>query len=156
MNRWLVPVHYGRRPVLSSTQRATTCANRPTNPPVTRHRNHTRYEPQHDKTNKMTHALSEDSDQPGHQTVWSESSLSAWRNLGSLATHWTHSKASDQTWRMLRLIRVFAGRTGDFVGFVVLWLIQSLFDTINPSWVFCQTQMPYMVDTCIKTTVLPL
>ena len=24
--------------------------------------------------------------------VWSESSLSAWRNLGSLATHWTHSE----------------------------------------------------------------
>ena len=25
-------------------------------------------------------------------TVWSESSLSAWRNLGSLATQWVHSK----------------------------------------------------------------
>ena len=24
--------------------------------------------------------------------VWSESSLSAWRNLGSLATHWVHSE----------------------------------------------------------------
>ena len=24
--------------------------------------------------------------------VWSESSLSTWRNLGSLATHWAHSK----------------------------------------------------------------
>ena len=28
--------------------------------------------------------------------VWSESSLSAWRNLGSLATHWAHSQDSDQ------------------------------------------------------------
>ena len=27
--------------------------------------------------------------------VWSESSLSAWRNLGSLATHWEHSKDTD-------------------------------------------------------------
>ena len=43
--------------------------------------------------------------------VWSESSLSAWRNLGSLATHWAHSKDSDQTGRMPRLIRVFAGHT---------------------------------------------
>ena len=28
----------------------------------------------------------------GIHSVWSESSLSAWRNLGSLATHWVHSK----------------------------------------------------------------
>ena len=31
--------------------------------------------------------------------VWSESSLSAWRKLGSLATHWVHSEDSDQTGR---------------------------------------------------------
>ena len=43
--------------------------------------------------------------------VWSESSLSAWRNIKSLATHWAHSKDSGQTGRMPRLIRVFAGRT---------------------------------------------
>ena len=43
--------------------------------------------------------------------VWSESSLSAWRKLGSLATHWVHNEDSDQTGRMPRLIRVFAGRT---------------------------------------------
>ena len=49
----------------------------------------TRYEPQHDKTNKMICAPSEDSDQPGHT---------------------------------LRLIRVFAGHTGHFVGFDVLRL----------------------------------
>ena len=30
--------------------------------------------------------------------VWSESSLSQWRKLGSLATHWAHSEDSDQTW----------------------------------------------------------
>ena len=40
-----------------------------------------------------------------------QSSLSAWRNLGSLATHWAHSEDSDQTGRMPRLIWVFAGRT---------------------------------------------
>ena len=43
--------------------------------------------------------------------VWSETSLSAWRKLGSLATHWVHSEDSDQTGRMPRLIWVFAGRT---------------------------------------------
>ena len=40
--------------------------------------------------------------------VWSESSLSAWRNLGPLTTHWAHSEDSDQTGLMPRLIWVFA------------------------------------------------
>ena len=47
----------------------------------------------------------------GIRPVWSESSLSAWRNVGSLATHWVHSEDSDQTGQMPRLIWVFAGRT---------------------------------------------
>ena len=47
----------------------------------------------------------------GIRRVWSESSLSARRNLRSLATHWVHSEDSDQTGRMPRLIWVFAGRT---------------------------------------------
>ena len=40
-----------------------------------------------------------------------QSSLSAWRSIGSLATHWAHGEDSDQTGRMPRLIWVFAGRT---------------------------------------------
>ena len=40
-----------------------------------------------------------------------QSSLSAWRNLGSLATQWVHSEDSDQTGQMPRLIWVFIGRT---------------------------------------------
>ena len=55
----------------------------------------TSYEPRHDKV----------------RPVWSESLLSAWRKLGSLATHWARSEDSDQTGRMPRLIWVFAGRT---------------------------------------------
>ena len=51
-----------------------------------------------------------------------QSSLSAWRKLGSLATHWAHSEDSDKTGRMPRLIWVFAGRTCHFVGFVMRWL----------------------------------
>ena len=55
----------------------------------------------------------------GISPVWSVSSLSAWRNTGSLATHWVHSKDSwsawastlEQTGQTPRLIWVFAGRT---------------------------------------------
>ena len=53
------------------------------------------------------------------QRLRSASSLCAWRNLGSLATHWAthwaHSEDSDQTGRMARLIWVFAGCTGHFI-----------------------------------------
>ena len=59
----------------------------------------------------------------GIRPVWSESLLSAWRKLGSLATHWAHSEDSDQTGRMPRLIWVFAGCTCHFVGFVTMQLI---------------------------------
>ena len=45
------------------------------------------------------------------QPVWSESSLSSWRSIGSLATHSAHNEDSDQTGWMPRLICVFAGRT---------------------------------------------
>ena len=69
----------------------------------------------------------------GIRPVWSESSLSAWRNLGSLATHWAHSEDSDQTGRMPRLTWVFAGRTVTLL--VLTWggsysLLQSLMFTI--------------------------
>ena len=45
----------------------------------------------------------------GIRPVWSESSLSAWRNLRSLATHWTHSEDSDQTGQMPRKILIRLG-----------------------------------------------
>ena len=37
-------------------------------------------------------AASWQNQQSGIHPVWSESSLSAWRNLGALATHWAHSE----------------------------------------------------------------
>ena len=52
-----------------------------------------------------------------------QSSLSAWRKLGSLATNEVHSEDSDQTRPMPRLIWVFSGRTYHFVGFVTMRLI---------------------------------
>ena len=51
-----------------------------------------------------------------------QSSLSAWRSLGSLIVLGAYSEDSDQTGRMPRLIWVIAGRTGHFVGFVMLRL----------------------------------
>ena len=55
------------------------------------------------KDPSFLHADSEDPDQTDIP-VWSGSSLSAWRKLGSLATHWAHSKDSDQTGRTLILL----------------------------------------------------
>ena len=80
-------------------------------------------EPQYDETNNMAGASSEDSDQPGLPSVWSESSLSAWRKIGYLATHWVHSKDTDQAGRITRLIWLFVVRMCYFVGFVMLRLI---------------------------------
>ena len=55
-------------------------------------------------------------------SVWSESSLSARRKFGSLATHWAHSEDSDQTGTP-RLIWVFAERICHLAGFVMRRLI---------------------------------
>ena len=68
-------------------------------------------DPRHDKTNKVSMRPAKTQISLGIRPVWSESSLSAWRNFGLLATHWAHSEDSDQTGRMPRLIWVFAGRT---------------------------------------------
>ena len=69
------------------------------------------FQPPHDKTNNVFVRPAKTQISLGIRPVWSESSLSAWRKLGSLATHWAHSEDSDQTERMPRLIWVFAGRT---------------------------------------------
>ena len=69
------------------------------------------YELPCDKTSKMAVRPAKTQISLGIRPVWSESSLSAWRNLGSLATHWAHSKDSDQTGGMPRLIWVFTGPT---------------------------------------------
>ena len=70
-----------------------------------------KFEPRHDKANRMTVHPAKTQISLGIRPVWAESSLSAWRKLGFLATHQAHSKDSDQTGRMPRLIWVFAGRT---------------------------------------------
>ena len=67
----------------------------------------------------------------GIRSVWAESSLSAWRNLGFLATHWAHCEDSDQTRLIPRLIWVFARGTDHFVGFVMRLLILCPFALLN-------------------------
>ena len=62
------------------------------------------FEPRHDKTNKMSVRPAKTQISLVIRPVWSESSLSAWRNLGSLATHWAHREDSDQTGRTLILL----------------------------------------------------
>ena len=56
------------------------------------------------------------------RSAWA--SLSAWRKLWSVATHYTAN--TDQTGQMPRLIWVFAGRTCHFVGLVKRWLKWSM------------------------------
>ena len=65
----------------------------------------------------------------GIRPVWSESSLSAWRNIGPLTAYWAHSEDYDQTGWISRLIWVFAGRTSHFAGFVV-WRLKWFFDSL--------------------------
>ena len=81
--------------------------------------------PQLNKTNKMTCMPIEDC-MPTASAQSYQSALSIWRRFGSLATLKAHSN-SDQTGQMPRLIRVLAGPTCDFLGFIVLRLIYDRF-----------------------------
>ena len=53
--------------------------------------------------------------------VWSESSLSTWRKLGSLATHWVQSKNSDQA--NLSLCRAHSHSVGFVMSGLIIVLI---------------------------------
>ena len=75
----------------------------------------------------------------GIRPVWSETSLSTWRKLGSLATNWAHREHSDQTGWIPRLIWVFAGCTYYFVGFVMRRLIYGPANYCNDSKFIGQT-----------------
>ena len=68
------------------------------------------FKTRHDKTNK-TSVRPEKTRSAWASAQSDQSSLSAGRYLGSLATHWAYSEDPDQSRRMPRLIWVFAGRT---------------------------------------------
>ena len=80
----------------------------------------------------------------GIPPVWSESSLSTWRKLGSLSTHSVHSEDSDQTGRMPRLIWVFAGRT------LILLVLSCRGSNINSSSLMKHSDDWYTGRTLIK------
>ena len=76
-------------------------------------------EPQHDKTNKWPVRPVKTRISLGIHPVWSALSLcTQWVAKDSVLLQ-ADSKDSDQTGRMPRLIWVFAGCTGHFVGFVM-------------------------------------
>ena len=84
-----------------------------------------RNEPPHDKTKNVVSRPAKTQISLGICPVWSESSLSAWRKLGSLATHWAHSEDSDQTNAQADLSLRWAHT--HFVGFVMRRLISYIF-----------------------------
>ena len=80
------------------------------------------YDLRHDKINKMAVCPAKTQISLGIHPVWSESSLSAWRKLGFLATHWAHSEdwsdwAYAQAYLSLRWVH------NHFVGFVMSKII---------------------------------
>ena len=86
-------------------------------------------EPRHDKTNEVTVRPAKTQISLGIRPVWSESSLSTWRNIGPLTACLAHSENwSDRA--DAQVIWVFAGRTCHFVGFVV-WRLISLFHWVH-------------------------
>ena len=69
-----------------------------------------------------------------------QSSLSAWRNLGPLATHWAHSENSDQTgWSEGQADPSLCWVHTHFVGFVMRWpqsepKSEFIFSVLWKSW----------------------
>ena len=89
-----------------------------------------KFQPLHDKTNKMVCAPSKDSDQPGH----SPSLISLrWALNGYVRTKcfFMRTAKTDQIGRMPSLIWVFAGPKGHFVSFVVRRLFNERVSTLR-------------------------
>ena len=80
------------------------------------------FEPPHDKTNKITVRPSKTQISLDISPVWSESSLSAWKKLTCLATHWAHSEDWSD-WANAQADLSLRWEHSDFVGFVMRWLI---------------------------------
>ena len=79
------------------------------------------------------------------RAVWSESPLSTWRCLETLATHRVPCEDSDRTARMRRLIWVFSGRTCNLVGNAVpsTYYMCRVTSRICEQRVFASREMPY-------------
>ena len=74
------------------------------------------------KPNKMSVRPAKTQNSLGIRPVWSESSLSAWRKLGSLVvTHWAHS----EDWADAQADQSLCWGHIHFVGFVMSQLINN-------------------------------
>ena len=73
------------------------------------------------KPTRCLHAPAKTQTRPDGWPVCSESSLSAWRNLGSLATHWAHSEDWSE-WADAQADISLRWAHSHFVGFVMSWL----------------------------------
>ena len=92
------------------------------------------FEPPPDKTNNMAVRPAKTQIILGIRPVWSESSLSAWRKVGTLATHWTHNEGSEMSEieseafnviaiKLVVILNHFPGNKTVFYGiYLTLWL----------------------------------
>ena len=74
----------------------------------------------------------------GIRPVWSESWLSLWRNLGTLATHWVHSKDWSD-WADAQADLSLRWAHSHFVGFIMRWLKYTF-------WVSAQFTLQLSID----------
>ena len=85
-----------------------------------------------------------------------QSSLSAWRKVGSLATHWAHSE-DDQTEQMPRLICLRWAHS-HFVGFVMRWLIfhrrQENIFWLHLFWIYTRSTQEMKRCSCFSLFII--
>ena len=93
-------------------------------------------EPSCDKTNKVSVRPAKTQISLGIRPVWSESSLSPWRKLGSLATHWAHSKDWSD-WADAQADLSLCWAHNHIVGFVT----RQLNCELSPSLVICYCKL---------------
>ena len=102
----------------------------------------------------------------GIHPVWSESSPSAWRKLGSWDINWVHSEDSDQTGQMPSLIWVFDGRTvillvlswgGSYLFLLPKYCLKNVIFGVlscNAHRAFIRINMVWLFLLCFKPTCL--
>ena len=73
------------------------------------------FEPPHNTTNKITVRPAKTQISLGIHPVWSESSLPAWRNLGSLDTHWAADTRADLSLLGAQSFRWFCHEAAHFM-----------------------------------------
>ena len=72
-------------------------------------KNNQTYEPPHAKQKKWHVRLAKTQISLSIRPVWSESLLSAWRNVGPLTTYLAHSEDSDQTGHTRAVTHIVVG-----------------------------------------------